>query len=137
MADTKDLPSAKKARPTPKAPSGSEKGLAVCEDADIVSKGEVLVINMIRPSDESRDSLEVSDKENLGEKNMGDKNLRKLGVVGKDKKKVFLNGTCSICAFPRLYLVSIVCTSLISLLSKFVFLTAIVKVLICSAMLVM
>lgn len=116
---------------------GLEKGLVVCEDVDIVFKGEVLVINMICFLDELRDLLEVLDKENLGEKNMGDKNLRKLGVVGKDKKKVFFNGICLICVFLRFYLVFIVCIFLILLLSKFVFLIVIVKVFICFVMFVM
>lgn len=84
----KDLPSAKKARPTPKATSDSTKGLVVCEDADIVSKGEAPSIKTTRISDESRASSEVSDKENQGEKSLGDRRSRKLGVVGKEKRKV-------------------------------------------------
>lgn len=52
-------------------------------------KEEAPRITTTRSSDESRGSSEVSDKENLGEKSIGDKNDRKLGAFGKDKKKVF------------------------------------------------
>lgn len=82
----KDLPSAKKARLTPKATSGSSKGLVVCEDADIVSKEEAPSIKTNHISDECRALSELSDKENQGEKSLVDKGSRKLGV-GKEKRK--------------------------------------------------
>lgn len=84
----RDLPSAKKARLTPEALSSPEKGFVVCEDADIVSEGEIPSAKMIRIPDESRDLMSVvSDKENQSEtKSMEDWNSRKLGGLGKEKK---------------------------------------------------
>ena len=84
----RDMPSAKKARLTPKATIlGPEKGLVVCEDADVVSKGEVPSTKTICIRDESRGFLSVvSDKENQGEMSMDDLSSRKLDGLGKEKK---------------------------------------------------
>ncbi|KAG0598702.1 hypothetical protein M758_12G094400 [Ceratodon purpureus] len=85
----RDLPSAKKARLTPKALSSSEKGFIVCEDADIVSKGEIPSATRTIPiPNASRDFvLVVSDKENQSEtKSMENWNSGKLGGLGKERK---------------------------------------------------
>lgn len=88
----RDVPSAKKARPTPKSIVGPEKALTVCEDTDIVSKGDMPSAKKMRISDESKDLSEVSDKENQSDKSIdSDKSFRKMGGIGKDKKKVVFN----------------------------------------------
>lgn len=87
----RDLPSAKKARLTPKALSSSEKGFIVCEDADIVSKGEIPSATRTIPiPNASRDFVSVvSDKENQSEtKSMENWNSGKLGGLGKERKVV-------------------------------------------------
>jgi hypothetical protein len=82
------MPSAKKARLTPKAMIlGPEKGLVVCEDADIVSKGEMPSAKTIPIRDEFRGFMSVvSDKENQSEMSMDDWSSRKLDGLGKEKK---------------------------------------------------
>lgn len=85
----RDLPSAKKARPTPKTILGPEKSLTVCEDTDIASKNDMPSAKKMRSSDESKDLSEASDKENQSDKSIdSDKSFRKMGGLGKDKRKV-------------------------------------------------
>ena len=85
MVDREILPSAKKARVTPKAVLSLEKGLRVCEDAAIASKGEIPTTKRIRIPDEFVNLM--SDKENQSETDKVDQNsiARKLGGFGKDK----------------------------------------------------
>lgn len=85
----RDMPSAKKARLTPKAMIlGPGKGLVVCEDADMVSKGKVPSAKTIPIRDESRGFMSVvSDKENQSEMSMDDWSSRKLDGLGKEKKE--------------------------------------------------
>ncbi|KAG0623170.1 hypothetical protein M758_3G153400 [Ceratodon purpureus] len=81
----RDVPSAKKARPIPKSIVGPEKPLTVCEDTDIVSKGDMPSAKKLRISD---DLSEVSDKENQSDKSIdSDKSQRRMGGIGKEKKK--------------------------------------------------
>ena len=85
----RDIPGAMTARTAPKPILGPEKALTVCEDTDIVSKADLRSAKKMRVSDESKDSSEVSDKENQSDKIVEDKNFRKMGGLGKDKKVGF------------------------------------------------
>lgn len=85
----RDVSSANKARPAPKSILGPGKGLTVCEDTDIMAKGDMPSTKKMRISDESRDLSGLSDKENQSDKSIdSDKSFRKMGGIGNDKKKV-------------------------------------------------
>lgn len=75
----RDLPSAKKPRLTPKPMMDSEKEFIVCEDLDIVSKGDAPGAKKVRTPGESISG--VSDKENQSEVS------RKIIGLGREKKK--------------------------------------------------
>lgn len=84
----RDLPSAKKARISPKATSSPKKNLDVCEDVVVVAEGEIPSAKKARIST-TTDALPGVDKENQTHKGLEETTSSKqISDNGKDKKKV-------------------------------------------------
>lgn len=84
----RDLPSAKKARISPKATSSPKKNLDVCEDVVVVAEGEIPSAKKARIST-TTDPLPGVDKENQIHKGLEETtNSKQISDHGKDKKKV-------------------------------------------------
>ena len=84
----RDLPSAKKARISPKATSSPKKNLEVCEDVVVVAEGEIPSAKKARIST-TTDALPGVDKENQTHKGLEETtNSKQISDHGKDKKKV-------------------------------------------------
>ena len=84
----RDLPSAKKARISPKAASSPKKSLDVCEDVVVVAEGEIPSAKKARIST-TTDALPGVDKENQTHKGLEETTgSKQISDHGKDKKKV-------------------------------------------------